>query len=372
MFAQRRKGAKKGLPSLRAWRLCAILLRSNEVRAVRPLNLHDYEALAKERIDPLAWAFLAGGSDDELTLRANRAAFERILLRPRVLVDVSMCDIGTTVLGIPVRSPVLIAPTAAHALAHPALAECATAAAAADAGTVMIVSTSATRTIEQIAAAARGPLWFQLYIRNWSHARALVERAVAAGYQAIVLTVDRPLLGNRERDVRGGFAGFARAHDADDGSRYMGDAITWDIVGWLRDLSPLPVLVKGILTAEDAALAVKHGVAGIVVSNHGGRQLDGVVSAIEALPEIVAAVAGRCEVYLDGGVRRGTDVLKALALGAQAVLVGRPVLWGLAVNGAAGVEHVLAILREELRLAMMLAGKPTLAQIDRTLVRLPQ
>ncbi|MBC8074500.1 MAG: alpha-hydroxy-acid oxidizing protein [Chloroflexales bacterium] len=337
---------------------------------MRPLNLHDYEALAKERIDPLAWAFLAGGSDDELTLRANRTAFERILLRPRMLVDVSRCDIGTTVLGIPVRAPVLIAPTAAHALAHPAEAECATAIAAADAGTIMIVSTSATRTIEQIAAAARGPLWFQLYIRNWSHARTLVERAVAAGYQAIVLTVDRPLLGNRDRDVRGGFGGFARAHDADDGLPYIGDTLTWDVLGWLRSICALPVLVKGVLTAEDALLAVEHGAAGIVVSNHGGRQLDGVVPSIVALPEVCAAVAGRCEVYLDGGVRRGTDVLKALALGARAVLVGRPVLWGLAVDGADGVRHVLAILAAELKRAMILAGQPALGSINRTLVRL--
>ena len=338
---------------------------------MHPINLRDYEALARARLDPATWDFYAGGSDDELTVRENELSFARIRLRPRVLVDVSGCDTSTTALGSAVRMPILVAPTAAHALAH-AEGECATAVAASAAGSLMVVSTSASRTLEAIAQAAPGPLWFQLYIRNLPHARALVARAHAAGYRAIVLTVDRPRLGSRERDVRNQFPGFARAHDLEDGSTYTGDAITWEIVPWLRGLSPLPVLVKGILTAEDAALAVMHGAAGVIVSNHGGRQLDGVVTAIEALPEIAAAVAGRCEVYLDGGVRRGTDVLKALALGARAVLVGRPILWGLAVNGAAGVEHVLTILRDELRLAMALAGRPTLGDIDRTLVQVPR
>jgi isopentenyl diphosphate isomerase/L-lactate dehydrogenase-like FMN-dependent dehydrogenase len=334
-----------------------------------PLNLREYEALARARMDPAAWDYFAGGSGDELTLRDNEASFGRIVLRPRVLVDVSACDTRTTALGSPIAAPILIAPTAAHALAHPE-GECATAAGAGAAGTIMVVSTSATRTIEEIAQAARGPLWFQLYIRNLPHARQLLQRAADAGCQAIVLTVDRPRLGARERDLRNRFAGFFRAHDVDDGSLYTGDAITWEIIGWLRSHTPLPILVKGVLTAEDAALAVDSGVAGIIVSNHGGRQLDGVITATEALPEVVAAVAGRCEVYLDGGVRRGIDVLKALALGARAVLIGRPALWGLAVDGAAGVRHVLALLQEELCLAMTLAGVPSVRHVDSSLVRL--
>jgi isopentenyl diphosphate isomerase/L-lactate dehydrogenase-like FMN-dependent dehydrogenase len=334
-----------------------------------PINLREYEALARARLDPAIWDYFAGGSGDELTLRDNEASFARIALRPRVLVDVSACDTSTSALGSRLAMPVLVAPTAAHALAHPE-GECATAAAAGAAGTIMAVSTSATRTLEEIAAAATGPLWFQLYIRNLPHARQLVQRAAAAGYQAIVLTADRPRLGVRERDLRNRFAGFLRAHDSDDGSSYTGDAVTWDIIGWLRNQTNLPLLVKGVLTAEDAELAVANGVDGIVVSNHGGRQLDGVVTATEALPEVVAAVAGRCEVYLDGGVRRGADVLKALALGARAVLIGRPVLWGLAVDGAAGALRVLTLLQDELRLAMILAGVPTVGHVDASLVRL--
>jgi isopentenyl diphosphate isomerase/L-lactate dehydrogenase-like FMN-dependent dehydrogenase len=214
-------------------------------------------------------------------------------------------------------------------------------------------------------------LWFQLYIRRLRHAEALVVRAQAAGYRALVLTVDTPRLGNRERDIRNNFEGFPTPNYDSDGKEepFMGDTLTWDILDWLRSLTSLPILLKGILTAEDALLAVERGVAGIIVSNHGGRQLDGAVPSIEALPEVIAAVDGRCEVYLDGGIRRGTDVLKALALGARAVLIGRPILWGLAVDGAAGAQRVLEILRAELEKAMILAGRPTLASIDRTLVQ---
>jgi isopentenyl diphosphate isomerase/L-lactate dehydrogenase-like FMN-dependent dehydrogenase len=337
---------------------------------MQPVNLSDYEALAKARLDRGALDYYQGGSDDEVTLRANRTAFERLRLRPRVLVDVSACDLRTNVIGIPVSMPILVAPTAAHALAHPD-AECATAQAAGAAGTLMVVSSSATRSLEDVARAAPGPLWFQLYIRRLRHAQALVVRADAAGYRAIVLTVDTPRLGNRERDIRNNFEGFPTPNYDSDGKDepYMGDTLTWDILDWLRSLTSLPIILKGILTAEDALLAVERGVAGIIVSNHGGRQLDGAVPSIEALPEVIAAVDGRCEVYLDGGIRRGTDVLKALALGARAVLIGRPILWGLAVDGAAGARRVLEILRAELEKAMILAGRPTLASIDRTLVQ---
>jgi isopentenyl diphosphate isomerase/L-lactate dehydrogenase-like FMN-dependent dehydrogenase len=337
---------------------------------MQPVNLSDYEALAKARLDRSALDYYQGGSDDEVTLRANRTAFERIRLRPRVLVDVSACDLRTSVIDIPVSMPILVAPTAAHALAHPD-AECATAQAAGAAGTLMVVSSSATRSLEDVTRAAPGPLWFQLYIRRLRHAEALVVRAQAAGYRALVLTVDTPRLGNRERDIRNNFEGFPTPNYDSDGKEepFMGDTLTWDILDWLRSLTSLPILLKGILTAEDALLAVERGVAGIIVSNHGGRQLDGAVPSIEALPEVIAAVDGRCEVYLDGGIRRGTDVLKALALGARAVLIGRPILWGLAVDGAAGARRVLEILRAELEKAMMLAGRPTLASIDRTLVQ---
>lgn len=343
---------------------------------MEPVNVNDYEALAQRRMPPAFWDYYYGGSDDEVTLRANRTAFERIRLRPRMLVDVSTCDLRTTVLGTPVSLPVLIAPSAQHALAHPE-AECATARAAGMSGTLMTASTVSTRTLEEIAHAATGPLWFQLYIYySLRVAERLVHRAEAAGYRAIVLTVDLPRLGNRERDVRNKIDAFTPFHEGNfvDVDREAEDdgmvPLTWDTLAWLRKITSLPVLVKGILTAEDAELAVQHGVAGIIVSNHGGRQLDGALASIEALPEVVDAVAGRCAVFMDGGIRRGTDVLKALALGADAVLVGRPVLWGLAVDGAEGAHRVLEILRQELELAMALSGRPNIASIDRSLVKI--
>ena len=342
---------------------------------MEPVNLFDYERLAQERMAGHLWDFFQGGSDDEVTIGECRAAFERIRLRPRVLVDVSAIDMRTEVLGTPVAMPMLVAPTAAQCVAHPE-GECATAQAAGRAGTLMIASTVATRTLEEIAQAAGGPLWFQLYVYPTLEVAAqLVRRAEAAGYRAIVLTVDLPRLGNRERDRRNNVTipppPYEEANLA--GVARIGQAwvpLTWDSIAWLRSLTTLPILLKGILTAEDARLAVEHGVAGIVVTNHGGRQLDTAIPSIEALPEIVEAVDGRCEVYLDGGIRRGTDILKALALGARAVLIGRPVLWGLAVNGAEGVYQVLELLRRELELSMALSGRPTIASIDRSLVRL--
>lgn len=334
------------------------------------LSLLDYEAQAVTRLDHATWSYYVGGSDDEVTLRANREAFERIRLRPRMLVDASHCDIGTTVLGTPVSLPVLIAPSAFHTLANPA-GECATAQAAGGAGTVMVASSSATRSLEEIAEAASGPLWFQLYVFNRQNAQELVGRAAAAGYRALVLTVDSPCWGHKERAIRSGFQIPMKANVSNQAAAKDAIALTWADVDWLKALSPLPILLKGILTAEDALLAVEHGVDGIIVSNHGGRQLDGVSASIEALPEVVEAVNSRCEVYMDGGIRRGTDVLKALACGARAVLIGRPILWGLAVDGCAGARQVLEILRTELTRAMTLAGCPTLANIDRSLVRLP-
>jgi 4-hydroxymandelate oxidase len=328
-------------------------------------------------MDPAHWDYINGGSDDELTLRANHASFERIRLRPRVLVDVSasVLDTRTSVLGTSVSMPLLVAPMAMHCLAHQE-GECATAQAAGRANTLMIASTTATRSLEEIAQAASGPLWFQLYVYpSLQVAEKLVHRAESAGYRAIVLTVDLPALGNREKDRRNNVVipppPFIEANFTGvemNGQEWV--TLTWESLSWLRSVTSLPILLKGILTAEDAQLAIERGMDGIIVSNHGGRQLDTALPSIEALPEIVEAVAERCEVYFDGGIRRGTDVLKALALGARAVLVGRPVLWGLAANGAEGAYHVLEILRSELELAMALAGRPTLASIDQTLVEM--
>jgi len=354
---------------------------------MKPINLFDYEALAQERVEKGAWDYFQGGSDDEVTMRACRAGYERIRLRPHMLVDVGACDTSTSVLGTPISMPILVAPSAYHGLAH-AEAECETVRGTGLSRTLMTASTFSNRSLEEIAQAADGPLWLQLYLyRNLHISGKVVQRAQAAGYRAIVLTADTPVLGRRERDLRNGFhlpphlkeGNFveeladaeAEAQIQDQANRYLPLPYypTWATVDWLHTVTSLPIILKGLLTAEDALLALEHGAAGIIVSNHGGRQLDGAIASIEALPEIVEAVNGRCEVYVDGGVRRGTDVLKALALGARAVLVGRPALWGLAVNGADGVHDVLEILREELTRAMALSGRPTIASIDRSLVK---
>ncbi len=343
---------------------------------MKPININEYEALAQTLVEHSAWDYFQGGSDDEVTLRANRSAFERIRLRPRMLVNVSNIDMHTTVLGTSIDMPIMVAPSAYHELAHPE-AECATVTAAGMAHTLMVASTFSSRSLEEIALTASGPLWFQLYMYDDLHmSESFVRRAELAGYKAIALTADTPRLGNRERDTRNHFAlprhmragNFANEETPEDHIP-LPLAATWKTVAWLRSLTSLPILLKGILTAEDAHLALEHGVQGIIVSNHGGRQLDGVMASIEALPEVVDAVNGRCEVYLDGGIRRGTDVLKALALGARAVLTARPLLWGIAVNGHEGAYHVLELLREELELAMILSGQPTLASINRSLVK---
>jgi 4-hydroxymandelate oxidase len=349
------------------------------------LNLHEVEACAREILPAETYDYFAGGAGDEVTLGANRRAFDAFSLRYRVLVDVSRRDLSTTLLGARVDAPIVVAPMAFQRLAHPD-GELATTRAAAEVGMVMTASTFATASLEEIRAAAPGPLWFQLYVnQDRGLTGELVERAAAAGYQALVLTVDVPEIGRRERDERNGFrvppelraANFAGARSAEltaagagEGSglaafiRTMRDpAFTWKDLEWLRGRSDLPLLLKGVVRADDARRAVDLGAAGIVVSNHGGRQLDTAIPSLLALPEIVAAVGDRALVMMDGGVRRGTDVVKALALGARAVMVGRPVLWGLAVDGEAGARRVLELLRAELDLAMALAGAPTLADI---------
>lgn len=355
-----------------------------------PLTVDDYETLARERLEKSAWDYYSGGSGDERTLTDNHAAFARIPLRPRVLVDVSRIDLRTRVLGTEVPAPILLAPTAFNRLACNE-GEIAAARAAGAAGTIMICSTLSTCRLEDVAAAATGPLWFQLYVyKDRAMSEELIARAESAGYTALVLTVDTPLLGRRYRDARNGFvlpeglamrnfeaamSNAARWGTHTSFAAYVHDlfdaSLTWDVVSWLRARTRLPILLKGIMTAEDGAQAVDAGADGVIVSNHGGRQLDGVPASIDVLEEVARAIAGRAEILLDGGIRRGTDVLKALALGARAVCIGRPYLWALAAAGEAGVVDVLRILREELSLAMALSGTPTIAAIDRALVRRP-
>ena len=336
-----------------------------------PLNVADYERLAEASLEPGAHGYFAGGAGDERCLRENVEAWRRHRLRPRVLVDVSGTSARTTVLGTEVSLPVLVAPTAFHRMVH-ADGEPGTARAAAAAGTIMCLSTLATAAPAEVAAAAPGaPRWFQLYVfRDRGVTRGLVEQAVEAGFDAIVLTVDAPRLGRRERDLRTGFRvpadvvvpSIAALEGGWEGATplevlsQVDPSLGWADLERLVADSPLPVIVKGIQTAEDAALACEHGAAAIVVSNHGGRQLDAVAPTAELLPEVVDAVDGRLEVYVDGGIRRGTDVVVALALGARAVLVGRPVLWGLAHAGEAGAKRVLELLRDEVELALALCG----------------
>ncbi len=356
---------------------------------VRPINLFEYEKLANQHLSQMALDYYASGAWDEITLRDNRAAFERYKLRPRMLVDVSQRDLSTTILGQSLQLPILIAPMAFQCLAHPE-GEIATAKAAAKLGTAMVLSTLATKSIEDVASAGnQTPQWFQLYVhRDRALTRTLVERAYAAGFQALCLTVDAPLLGKRERDTRNQFvlpqgmelANLATLTDLEISYKpgesglfayfleQLNPALTWKDLEWLQSLSPLPLVVKGILRGDDALRAVEHGAKAVIVSNHGGRQLDGAIATIDALSEVVAAVGDTAEVLVDGGIRRGTDVLKALALGAKAVLLGRPVLWGLAVGGEAGVQHVLELLRDELDLAIALSGCAKLQDIDPSLV----
>ncbi len=336
------------------------------------MDIGSWEAAARERLPAAAFDYIAGGADDELTLADNVAAWSRLRLRPRVLRDVSVIDTSTTVLGTPVPLPVLVAPVGHQRLAHPD-GENETARGAAQTGTVLIASTLATTRLEDIAAASTGPRWMQIYVQRDRHSTAaLVKRAVAAGYTALVFTVDLPIAGARRRDERNSFtlppglsiANFESSMPHVPGSSGLAAHVSRDLdpnltfadIGWLASISGLPVVVKGVLRGDDARACVDAGAAGIVVSNHGGRQLDTAIATADALPEIVATVGADAEVYVDGGIRAGTDVLKALAMGARAVLVGRPVIWGLATGGAAGVAAVLAAYGDEFARAMALCG----------------
>ena len=348
----------------------------------RLVNVDDYADVARERLQPGPYGYVAGGAGDERTLRANAAAYERWELRPRVLVDVGSVTTSTTVLGTEVALPLLVAPTAFQRLCHPD-GELALARAAASAGTVMTLSTLSSVTPAELAAGApAGPKWFQLY---WSRDRGftqeLVQALAEAGFTALMLTVDLPVAGLRERDVRAGFAlpddlplpNIPLHVQGEDFHTALGavvdDTLTWRDLEWLRSVCPLPLAVKGILTAEDALLAAEHGAAAVVVSNHGGRQLDGVPASLDALPEVVEAVGERVEVLVDGGIRRGTDVLKALALGAKAALTGRAVLWGLAAEGEHGAARVLELLRAEVETGLKLLGCTSPAEVTRSHVR---
>ncbi|MFI5357456.1 MAG: alpha-hydroxy acid oxidase [Opitutales bacterium] len=345
------------------------------------LDLPDYERAAKAVMSPLAWEYVSEGAADEITLRANCRAYENIRLSPRALVDVSQIDTRVRLLGRELPHPILLAPAAYQKFCHPD-GELATAQGAADAGATMVLSTMSTVSLEDVAAAAQGPLWFQLYVQpDRDFTRELVHRAEAAGYQALVVTVDTPVLGPRYRELRAKFTlppgmeranlrgrvGATGAHRPSEQSIYsaaLDPRLTWQDVEWLRSLTKLPVLLKGILHPDDATRAVEVGAAGLLVSNHGARNLDTGPATIEALPGVVARVNGRIPVLVDGGIRRGTDVLKALATGANAVLIGRPYVYGLAVDGARGVSRIVHILRQELEMAMAHCGRPSLAALD--------
>ncbi|MEY2567749.1 MAG: 4-hydroxymandelate oxidase [Actinomycetota bacterium] len=344
------------------------------------MDLAALEEEARSLLPGPTYDYLAGGAGDELTLGDNVTAWDRVRLRPRVLRDVGTVDMTTTALGTPVASPVLVAPTAFHKLAHPD-GEAATAAGAAAAGALFVAATRSTTPLEDIAAASGpgAPRWYQVYVlQERDHTAELVQRAAKAGYTALVLTGDTPLLGQRLRDVRNAFVLPANVGEA---AMQSGAAvgslvdqdptITFEAIDWLRELSGLPVLVKGVLRGDDAEACLAAGAAGVCVSNHGGRQLDGAIAAADALVEVVDAVGGRGEVYVDGGVRRGVDVVRALALGARGVMVGRPVLWGLATGGSEGVRRVLLGFQHELAVAMALCGARTVDEVTGDLVARP-
>jgi 4-hydroxymandelate oxidase len=350
------------------------------------LDLPLMEEEARRAIGEMGYAYYSGGAEDERLLMDNVAAWARWRLHPRVLVDVSAVSTATTVLGSPVASPVLLAPTAIQGLAHPE-GEVASARGAAAAGTCMVLSSLATRSLEDVAEAAPGsPLWMQVYVlRDRGRTTALVDRAVAAGYRALVLTADAPVPGLRRRELRGGVhlpddltlpnlgdAATARAHEG--GflavvARELDPSLTYDDIGWLADRSGLPVVVKGVLRADDAARCVDAGAAAVVVSNHGARQLDDAPATADVVGAVADALGGQAEIYVDGGVRRAADVAKALALGARGVLVGRPALWALATGGVEGVAGLLAWFHAELCRVLALVGAPTLDRLDRTLVQ---
>jgi 4-hydroxymandelate oxidase len=352
------------------------------------LNIFDLERLAKERLPVLAYDYYRSGAWDETTLKANREAYEKLKIHYKILVDVEKRDLSTTIFGQHIDFPILVAPTAFHKLAHPD-GELATGRAAVKAKTIMTLSSLSTTTIEEVAEATNKTFWFQLYInKQREYTRDLVARAESAGAKALVVTVDTPLWGRRERDVRNGFHlppglsainlvkyqqdGIAKGQSGaglGQSFAWMLDAtLQWKDLDWLASITKLPIIIKGVCRVDDAIKATEHGIKGILVSNHGGRQMDSAPATIDVLPAIVDAVGNRTTVLMDGGIRRGTDAMKALAQGAKAVFVGRPVLWGLAAGGQQGVEKALSMLREELDLGMALSGCRNLKELNRSLL----
>lgn len=352
------------------------------------VNVSEYEELARQKLPKMVYDYYASGAEDQWTLKENRSAFERIRFRPRILIDVTKVDLSTNVLGFNISMPIMVAPTAMQRMAHPE-GELATARAVAKHGTIMTLSSWATSSVEEVASVGPGIRFFQLYVyKDRNVVAQLVRRAERAGFKAIALTVDTPRLGRRESDIKNRFAlpkhltlanfegldlgQMDKTEDSGLASYVAGQidrSLSWKDVKWLQSITKLPILVKGVITAEDTKLAIQNGAAGIIVSNHGARQLDYVSATISALEEVVQAAGGRVPVFLDGGVRRGTDVLKALALGASGVFVGRPVVFGLACDGQQGVEKVLQMLRDEFELAMALAGCTKVSDINRSHVQ---
>ena len=356
----------------------------------RPINLYEYEKLAADLIPHPEWDFVEGGATDEITVRRTRDAFDSIMLRPRMLVDVDQRDLTTTVLGEKIDFPVMLCPAGHHGRAH-SEGEIATVRAANEMNVGMILSSGSSVVMEDVASASTRPIWFQQYFyRDRAMTELMAHRAEESGYSALCVTLDASVQSKRERNIRNNYTGLSTPNydgmgneedfsvrstyrpSSDDAPTNVGGLVspkvTWEEFGWLASKTDLPLIAKGVMTAEDAQLAVDHGVKAIIVSNHGGRSLDSTFATIEVLPEVADIVNGRAEIYIDGGIRRGADILKAIALGADAVLIGRPIFWGLAVDGSDGLKHLLSILRDELDSTMGLCGKPDIQSIDRTVV----
>jgi 4-hydroxymandelate oxidase len=358
------------------------MISTNSKTITEAVCLSDFEALARERLSPMAYEYVSGGAGSEVTLRWNEEAFQKIRLRPKVLVDVSHIDTGVNLFGEPMPFPILLAPAAYHCLVHPE-GELATARGASAAGATFVVSTMATTSVEEIAAVSTTPLWFQLYVQpDRGFTKSLIQRAEDAGCRALCVTVDTPVIGTRNREMRLKFAlpeGMSRPnlrglqitpetiHRPREGEIYASvfdPKLSWKDIEWILSFARVPVVLKGVMNPDDAEIAVKSGVSGIIVSNHGARNLDTSPATIDALPQVAERIAGRMPILMDGGIRRGTDVLKALALGANAVLIGRSYLYGLGAAGAEGVTRVINILRAEFEMSMALTGKTSIAAID--------
>ena len=344
----------------------------------QPVNLFDFEEIAKERLPKEEYDYIAGGATDEISIDRNRRAYASWAFRPRVLRDVSALDLSTTVLGTKISLPVLIAPCGGHKRAHPE-GELATYRATAACGSIMAVSANSNTSFEELAKAAPGHLWVQMYpFRDKRMTQEWLDRAKDAGYEAVIVTLDSQWPPKRERNIRNNYrrtrgvnypaAGGETPRPAGRAGEGSDPAATWKDLEWIKSATDLPVVAKGVLTGEDVELCAEAGADGVIVSNHGGRHLDNTLATVEVLSEAVAAAKDKMEIYLDGGIRRGADVVKALALGARAVFIGRPLFWGLAVDGEKGVVRVFEILREEIEITMAKCGRPTVASIDATTI----